>query len=561
MEWRIKTLQVFFILWAMIIIGRLGYWQIIKAEDLKTQANLQYGNIAYIPAPRGEIKSSDGFPLVSNIDTFLLYINPKVMKSQWRQLQDLVDTLPSSDSAREILNKPGIDNLSWLAVARNLTYDFKTQIEKLGLTGLGFEIEPGRIYPEGSFSAYLTGFVGKDESGKPKGYFGLEGYYDRELTGKPGKIVQDLDAVNQPILIGNQNKFSSQSGRSLVTSIDRTVQYLAFKKLEWGLQKYQAKSGTITIMESATGRILAMVSLPGYDPAKYSSFAPDLYKNPIVSEAYEPGSTFKTIVMSSALDTGVVSPDTICDICSGPVNISNYTIRSWNNHYYPDSSMTDVILHSDNVGMVFVSRKLGQEKLISYLKKFGIGQPTGVDLQEESVVPLRPDNQWREIDLATSSFGQGIAVTPLQMVTAVNAIANKGVLVYPRLVQEIISDSGTKKSDPPASKRIISLQAAEKIKAMMVNGVNNGEVRYYKPAGYTIAGKTGTAQVPIEGHYDKDKTIASFIAFAPADNPKFTMLVTLTEPQTSPWGSTTTAPLWFELAKELFKYYRIFPNN
>jgi cell division protein FtsI/penicillin-binding protein 2 len=557
MNTKIRIVQSAFILWAFLIFGRLAYWQVIKASELQSQAQKQYQASDIIPAPRGEIFASDNFPLASNEQTYNLIVDKVQLEKDPVSVQTLFDNLPSTSSAKNIFNDA---TGNWLIIARNLSQDQYEHINNLKLSGIGFDTELKRIYPEGSPSAYLTGFVGNNETGESQGYFGLEGQYDRMLRGKPGKRFMQKDARGNPILIESQEIIPSQPGSSLHTSIDRTVQFLAVQKLKEGLEKYQAVSGTVSIMESKTGKILAMVSLPGYDPNNFSQYLTSQYKNPIISESYEPGSTFKTVVMASALDAEVVSPDTVCTACSGPVTISDATVGSWNGQYYPESTMKDVILHSDNVGMVFVSRKLGKTRMLEYFRKFGLGKLTGIDLQEEASPELRPDKEWYDIDWATAAFGQGIALTRIQMLTAVNVLANNGMLIKPRVVTAI--SRGTEKSEisAPDPIRVIETKAAAQIVMMMVNGVNSGEVRYYKPQGFSIAGKTGTAQVPISGHYDKDKVIASFVGFAPAENPKFTMLVTLREPKSSPWGSTTAAPLWFEIAKELFRYYKILPT-
>lgn len=563
MSRRILVIQLFFCLWIVLIIGRLGYWQIVQADQLQIQAYAEHTSSLVISAPRGQILAGDGFPLVTNQDNYLFYVNPKELVSHpdLQPLIDIVDTLPGSDSARRVLSAVPSSSLSWLAVSRVVSLAVKTQIDRLKLPGLGFELQPIRAYPEGTPSAYLTGFVGKDSADRPLGYFGLEGYYDRQLSGIDGQLIEEKDAFGLPIVIGNQIRIPSSSGRTLVTSIDRTIEYIAFQKLSDGLAKFQAGSGTVTIMDSLTGHILAMVSLPGYDPADFSKYDPALYKNPIISDSYEPGSTFKTIIMASALDAGVVDPVTTrCPICDRPVTVDNYTILSGDGHYYPQSNLFDIIKHSDNIGMVFVSRQLGNRRLLDYIKRFGFGQPTGIDLQEESSPSLRPDREWHAIDYATLSFGQGIAVTPLQMVTAVNALATGGNLISPGIVTQIVSSKSAQRQPPAHSVRVVSLAAAAKVTEMMVNGVKTGAVSPFRPRGYMVAGKTGTAQVPIEGHYDKDKTIASFIGFAPADRPKFTMLVTIREPKSSPWGSTTAAPVWFDIARELFRYFHIPPQ-
>jgi cell division protein FtsI/penicillin-binding protein 2 len=218
--------------------------------------------------------------------------------------------------------------------------------------------------------------------------------------------------------------------------------------------------------------------------------------------------------------------------------------------------MTEVIQHSDNVGMVFVGKRLGKDKMLEYYQKFGFGKGTGVDLQEETEAILRPKEKWYELDVMASTFGQGIAVTPLQMLRAVAAIANRGIILTPRVIDTIFG----KKIASKSGTRIISQTSAAKITQMMINSVDRGEARWAKPPGFVIAGKTGTAQIPVSGHYDKTKTIASFIGFAPADDPKFAMLVTLREPKTSPWGSETAAPLWFNISREIFRHFGLVPN-
>jgi len=308
------------------------------------------------------------------------------------------------------------------------------------------------------------------------------------------------------------------------------------------------------------GAILAMVALPTYDPARYWQYNKELYSNPNIAFAYEPGSTFKIAVMSAALNEEVVKPDTRCDRCDGPRVIADYVIKTWNEKYFPNCTATEIIEHSDNVGMVFVGEELGIDRLVEYLKKFGLGEKTGIDLEDELTQELRPKKDWKLIDLATASFGQGIALTPIQMTRIAAVIANGGKLIRPYVVKEIIGDEKKIEIGSKIEREVISSATAKVMTEMMVNAVDKGEAKWAKPAGYRIAGKTGTAQIPVAGHYDEEKTIASFIGFAPADEPKFVMLITLREPTSSPWGSETAAPLWFDIAKELFNYYGILPE-
>lgn len=546
MKWRLTLIRIGFLIFVSLLLLRLSYWQIIQSDNLKKQAILQYSSSLEILSLRGQIQGSDQFPLVANSESYLLYANPQ----ETSDISQLVNILPASDSAKlsTLLQKK---HLFWTALAHQLPLSVKLQIDSLKLKGIGFESEPDRFYPEGSVSAHLLGFVGQNSNGQPQGYFGLEGFYDRQLSGRPGRLIQEQDAFGNPIVIGGVDRIPPQDGQPLATSIDRTLQFIIYHKLLSALDKYKATGGTVTVMNPKTGEIIAMVSLPNYDPDNYQRFDPSLYPNPVISRSYEPGSTFKVIVMAAALDTKSVIPQTKCTICTQSLKIYDYSIKTWNDKYHPNSTMTEVLQNSDNVGMVFVARKLGKKKLYDYLQRFGMGQLTGIDLQEENAPPLRPDSAWQEIDFATMSFGQGIAVTPIQMTRAIGAIANQGKIVVPHVA---------KTKNNSTSRQVISTATAAQVTQMMIESVDGGEGKFAKVPGFTIAGKTGTAQVPIAGHYDEKKTIGSFIGFAPAHNPKFVMLVTLDEPKTSPWGSRTAAPLWAEIAKEIFRLYHIPPN-
>jgi len=546
MKWRVVSLYLFFALFFAGIAARLFYWQVVVGADLSDQASNQRQSVSQTVGLRGNLLTSDGLGLAINKEVYRLFTNPKSANWTYEQVQALLTLLSASDAAK-LTDRLSRKDLQWVALAQSVDQGVKAKIEKMGLSGVGFDLNPIRTYPEGSMSAHLTGFVGQDASGKPKGYFGLEGYYDRTLSGRSGRLVEERDALGRPIVIGNQSKLDEIDGENLTTSIDQALQYIIYQRLQAGLEKYQAAGGTVTVMDPKTGHILAIASLPNYDPSKYWEFDPVLYRNPVVADTYEPGSTFKVFVMAAALDAKVVTPETICDMCDRPAQVAGYTIRTWDDKYHPGSNMTDVLVHSDNIGMVFVSQKLGKDKFLAYLDKFGFGHKTDIDLQEETTGVIHRSSDFKDIDLATASFGQGIGVTAIQMIRAVGAIANLGELPSPRLVP----------AKSIRNSRIISTSAAAAITKMMVTSVDNGEAKWAKPAGFSIAGKTGTAQIPVAGHYDKEKTIASFVGFAPASNPVFVMLVTLNEPKSSPWGSETAAPLWFDISREIYRYYKI----
>jgi cell division protein FtsI/penicillin-binding protein 2 len=575
---RLNLLKFFYLFLLGLITIRLFYWQVIKAEDMSALAESQHTSEQVIEAPRGEILAADGSVFASNKPTFVLFANPKVMKDKEKVAQFLAKLfvplqLKNTPSPQEeevklatldlrdgLMTKLSKD-LYWVALNRNLDNDIKLEIERMNLTGLGFDQETKRYYPESSSAAHILGFVASDDTGAQKGYFGIEGFYNGELRGIPGELTEERDAQGTPIIMGKFARKEAQKGHDLVLNIDRTVQYIAEKKLKAGMIKYGAKSGSVVIMDPKTGAIMAMAAYPNYDPGNFIEYPKENFKNPLVADSYEPGSTFKVLNMAAAVNEGLVTPETTCDICEKPIQIGEYKINTWNNQYYKDTTMTDVIVHSDNTGMVFIARKLGLDKLYDYIEKFGFGSSTNVDLQDETTPSIRDKNDWKEIDLATASFGQGIAVTGIQMVTAVSTIANGGNLMEPHIVRLIRDGKEEKEIKPKVVRQVISQQAAKIVTEMMVSAVDKGEAKYLKTKGYKVAGKTGTAQIPVAGHYDPTKTNASFVGFAPADDPKFVMLVRYEQPTSSIYGAETAAPTFFEISRELFSYYNIPPSE
>ena len=531
---------------------------------------MQYEEGATLLAPRGSILASDSSWLAARVEGWLVFAEiPKLKESVSEvseklapffveETQDKEALLLEVNRLKEIFSRK---ETVWVPLKHRVTSDVKKNIEALSISGIGFEHEERRVYPEASAAAQLLGFVGKNQEGEDQGYFGLEGHYDLILSGKPGFVSREKDAAGLPILLSQDRKVSAIGGVELLTHIDRRIQLLLEKKLKEGIEKYGALAGSAIVMQPQTGAILAMSSFPSYDPSKYTEFGDSFFKNPVVSDSFEPGSVFKVLVMAAGLDAKAVEPDTKCDICAGPLKVDKYVIETWNKEYRPDQSMVDVIVHSDNVGMSFVAQKLGADTLYDYLDRFGIGKLTGIDLQGEASPVLREKGTWNIVDLATAAFGQGVALTPIQLITAVSAIANDGVLVKPQVVDKLKGLDWEEDIKPEIVRQVISKETADAMTAMMVEAAKGGESKWTHLRGFNVAGKTGTAQIPIAGHYDADKTIASFVGFAPADEPKFVMLITLKEPQSSPWASETAAPLWYAVAKDLFPYFGIQPEN
>jgi cell division protein FtsI/penicillin-binding protein 2 len=563
------------------IILRLFYWQVLHRSTLQAEAENQYSRTTSLNAQRGRFFTQDGYLLVGNTGMYRVYAqpfimdtNPSVLASQLTPLllQDDHIYTQSTDSAQKqtyqqefqqnVLKKLDDKETKWVALKNRTSEAVKAQIEAMKIRGIGFEKYDVRSYPEASLAAQVVGFVGKDKEGNDLGYFGAEGGLDRELRGHEEKQTFWKDALGFHLLFGNNDAVKPENvGRDVVLTIRRDIQYMVEEMLKKGMETYGASAGEVIIMEPATGKILALATFPNYDPSSFFNFDPEVYKNPSVAAAYEPGSTFKVLTMSAGIDSGVITADTICTDCAQARKIGQYTIKTWNNEYHPDITMKDALAKSDNVAMIFASDLIGQDTFVNYVKQFGIGEETGIELQEETTPALRKD--WKPIDLSTSSFGQGIATTGLQMVRAVGAIANNGQLMKPTILEKVIDPSkGTEvKVEPVVSRQVISKDSARTVTEMMVHAATNGESKWTISRNHFVAGKTGTAQIPIDGHYDEKKTIASFIGFAPPNNPKFVMLVKLREPQSSPWASETAAPLWYRIADKLYLMLNIPPDR
>jgi len=547
---KIKFIFLLFIVFYLTIVVRLFFLQVIyspanKSEYLKTNK---------LNPIRGRIYDQENQALVLNQNSYQLYVEPKKIEDKDKLLRLLSESLKveeASISAKLDMSK------YWVAIAGGLPQEQKDKIDKLNLKGIGFDYQTKRFYPEASLSAHILGFLGKDNQGEDVGHLGLEGFYDRDLRGLPGFVETERDILGRPILIGVQQRVEAEDGRDLILTIDKNVQEISKNRLLEGLEKYKAKKGCVITADPKTMAILSLVCLPDYDIEKYYLFNENFYKNLAIADLYEPGSVFKPLIVAAALDEKKINTYNE----TGQIAVGEYNIKTWNDKYEGKISMTRILEKSSNVGMVYIGEKLGNKKIYNYLEKFGFGQNTGIDLEGEASGYLKPKANWYPIDYATVTFGQGIAITPIQMIRAFASIINGGYLMKPYIVQKIISKNKITEIKPQVERRVVSQMTSEIIRKMLISTVENAEAKWDRPKGFLIGGKTGTAQVPIKGIYDASKTIASFIGFAPANNPRFLTFVILYEPQSSQWGSETAAPLFFEITKDLIVYYGISPSQ
>ncbi|GIW63006.1 MAG: penicillin-binding protein [Patescibacteria group bacterium] len=549
MQARVKIVFYLFLIWLFIVLIRLFHFQVMS----KTLNSANVFN-KKLSADRGKIYSSNGSLLAVNEKIYTLYFD-KSKTEDWdsyaQELSSLLELDPATVSAR--IKKYSV----WVPIKNNLSLEQKLRLEqKIDTKPLYFEEGYSRFYPEASDSAHLTGFVGKNSKGENVGYFGVEGYYNDILTGLSGVFKSERGGGQLPLIFGLQEVIKPINGADLYLTVDKGIQSIVKKRTALANERYGAKLGCSIVAEVATLKIKALSCLPDYDPNDYQTASPSAFINPTVSNVYEPGSIFKPLVVAMALEEKKITPETVVDE-SGPVQFGQYFIRTWDNKYEGQISITRVLQRSSNVGMIRIQEKLGNDLFYEYLDRFGFLEKTGIDLQGEVSSVIKPKKNWYPIDYAVASFGQGIAVTPIQMITAFDAIINNGVLLKPYVVEKIMQGDKTKIIKPQQRGRVVSVETSQQIRKLLVEVVKGGEVKWDVPDGYLIGGKTGTAQIAVEGKYDPEKTLASFIGFFPADQPKFIVMTMLKEPSASIWGSETAAPLFFEIVKDLILYYNI----
>ncbi len=579
-SWRTKSVVIALHLFFIIIIGRLFYWQILEGSFLKAKAQRQYDQTLIEEAQRGRIYTAEGHLLVGNTTRYRLVAypqqiteNPSLISATLTELV-LTEHRPyqqastsaekatlQANLALEIEKKLNQSEAQWVSLLPQMSNQTKQKIEALEIKGLAFEPFLVRYYPEASMAAHITGFVGKNQAGQSVGYFGLEGGLEHELSGQTKKMIASADIWGLSLFNQKETSQATTHGRDIVTTIKRDLQYLAEETLAEGLEWTGAKAGEIIIMNPQNGQILALASLPHYDQAYYQEHQSELYKNPSLTNIFEPGSIFKPLTVAAGIDSKTITPESQCPDCDGPRVIGGYTIRTWNDVYHPNISMRDALAQSDNTAMIHIAEKLGKEQFQKYLANFGLGEPLDLDLEEEQTTKL--PKKWGPVELATRSFGQGIGVTSLQMVRAIGAIANDGLMMKPQIVKKVIEpDQNEIVVEAEPIRRVISRQAAETVTEMMVYAAKEGEAQWTYSKDHSVAGKTGTSQIPDEsGGYKEDATLASFIGFAPPENPQFVMLVKLVEPQSSPWAAETAAPIWYQLAQKLFIGLKIPTDN
>ena len=571
---RLRFTLGFFVLLAIFVIGRLfvlmvfqhDFYTALAAGSHEIYSNLfpQRGNV-YIQDSR----SGEEYPIAMNRDYFLVYADTRAIKTDEEAesvAEKLAEVFQYDDETKlELYLKLNKRDDPYEPIEKKVEENVVDNLRESNLLGIAFVRQPFRYYPEANLAAQTIGFLGKDIEGNDIGRYGIEGYWEKELAGKGGFIQGQKSAVGTLITLAGRSFEAAEDGADIVLTLDRTLQFKACEELGRARKEYGAQTASLVILDPRTGAIRTMCSLPDFDPNIYNQVEDvNVYNNTNIFTPYEPGSIFKPIAMAAALNEEVLTPETYFEDIGAKSGLCKTPIKNAGEKVYGWQTMTGVLENSINTGMVYVAERLGKKKFIDYIEDFGFGIKEGISLDSEvsGTIDTLYEKKGDKIDCygATASFGQGITATPLQMITAIGAIANDGVMMKPYVVEEIrYSDGKVEKIKPKEVKQILDKRTSMLLSGMMVNVIDSGQAGWAAVPGYYVAGKTGTAQIAGRGGYT-DETIHSFVGFAPVDNPKFVMIVKFEKPERK-YSSSTAAPTFGKIAKFILQYYGVAPTR
>jgi cell division protein FtsI (penicillin-binding protein 3) len=543
----------FITLWSSLILARLVQLQVFQHREF-TQLALQRQQVTRsLLAPRGIIYDSRLDELATSVTVSTIVAEPRRIQDVSAAARSLAAILGmQADGMESRLRDPS--RQTFQVIKRRISPKEESRIESLNVDGIYLVDESMRVYPSKELASHALGFVNMNGDGGA----GLELEHDKELKGMPGQISFNVDARRRSFR-GTVERPPVQ-GHSLILSLDRSIQYVAERELTAGVQRYQAAAGVAIVMESDTGRILAMTSYPDFNSNAYSSYAPDLWRNRAVSDMFEPGSTFKVVVAAAALEAGLTRPDEVIDCQMGSIKIGRHVFHD--HHPYGLLTFTQILENSSNVGAAKLGLRLGEQRLHEALRRFGFGSRSGIDLPGEIIGLVRDWRSWSGLSIGAISFGQEVGVTPLQMLVAINSIANGGYRVKPSMVDRVIDHNGDLvRSTTPQRSRIMSPETAAAVRQAFEGVVLRGTGRRAALEGYRAAGKTGTAQKIVDGRYSNTKYVASFIGFAPLPQPRVTVLVQIDEPKGAIYGGEVSAPVFQRIAQEALLQLNVPPDN
>jgi len=553
-----KRIALIFILSGIaivLLIARLGYVQLVQGEELSKGAlNNRLRDIEIKPK-RGAIYDRNGNELAVSVSTDDIGAFPTQViepEKTARAVAEILE-LEYQDVYKKLTQK-----VAYVYLKKKVDIEVSKKLKELDLKGIDIVEESRRFYPKGNLASHVLGFVNTDNIGAN----GIEVTYNKELLGNPGRKIMEYDAQGNDIPQALHDYIAPEEGNSLYLAIDEVIQYIVERELDKVVLNYKPKNATIIAVRPKTGEILALANRPDYEPTSYTEVPAENWWNFAISGTYEPGSTFKTITISGALEEAVVKPeDRFYD--PGYIKVADRRIHCWKPGGHGAQSFTEVVQNSCNPGFIEVGLELGKERFYKYINAFGFGAKTGIQLPGEGVGLMYAEKDVKDINLATISIGQSISVTPIQLVMSVAAIANEGVLMKPQLVKEIRDKDGKliKEMKPEVINQVISKETSAEAREMLESVVAEGTGRNAYIKGYRVAGKTGTAQkAGASGGYS-DKRIASFVGFAPANDPEIAMLVIIDEPQAhTQYGGQLAAPVFKAVITDVLKYLKVAPQ-
>ncbi|HEY4575571.1 MAG TPA: penicillin-binding transpeptidase domain-containing protein [Thermoanaerobaculia bacterium] len=555
MRRRLAVVAGFGAVWVLLIAGRFYDLQVLRYEHYANKAERQQQRVVTLDPPRGTIYDAQGRELAVSIQVDSVYAVPPEVEDPAATAAALARAVPDLDRGKLARQLAGDREFIW--VARKLDPPVAEKVRALKLKGLYFVPESKRYYPMKELAAQVLGYVGTDNHGLA----GLEQVYDQEITGKPGKRTVLRDARQGTVAAPGLSFSEPEPGHDLYLTLDATVQHIVERELARAIEERHARRGSAIFLDPATGGVLAMASYPSFDPNDFASYSSESWRNRAVVDVYEPGSTFKIVTAAAALEAGVVREDERIDCGMGVITLYK-DIRVHDHKPYGMLTFAEVIAHSSNIGVIRVAQRIRDDRFYATLRGFGFGRPTGIDLPGESGGILHNVEKWSLLEKDYIAFGQGISVTPLQLVSAAAAVANGGVLLKPHLVAAVSRGEVRmpKYPAPPVVGRAISPATASDLTRYLEGVVIEGTGKPAAIPGYQVAGKTGTAQIPVRGGYHG--YLPSFVGFAPADQPALVGLVAIAEPQGNEYyGAQVAAPAFGAITRQVLLYRGVHPRR
>jgi cell division protein FtsI (penicillin-binding protein 3) len=551
---RARWFALLLLLWGGVVVARLLHVQVAQGSKYRARAQRQQERRVEVSPRRGSILDRYGRELAVSVECTSIFAIPDEVQpvAAARALAGLLETTPAE--LKERLSRDA--GFVWLR--RKADPAVAETIARLNLPGIHFATENRRSYPKGPLAAPLLGYVGVDD----RGLGGLEYSYDRAIRGKPGEIIALKDARRSTYGEAETPGRPPQEGASLELSIDSGVQYAVERELSAAVAEAGARSGVAVLLDPWSGEVLAMASVPGFDPNRFNRFPAEARRNRAIADAYEPGSTFKIVTGSLALEEHVVSLDEWIDTSNGSIRVAGTTISEHDGNRFGPLTLAGIFEHSSNVGIIRVGMRVGSRRLFEGASAFGVGRPTGVDLPGENIGLFRPLSRWSALSTASISMGQEVSVTPLQLARIVAVVANGGHLVTPHVVRRVVLPDGRAEVAPVvAPVRVLSADTAETLRKILEGVVERGTGTRASIPGFTVAGKTGTAQKAGPGGYQPGHYVSNFVGFVPANAPRLVGVVVMEEPHGKYYAGEVAAPVFSRIVSQALSILRIAPEE